>query len=246
MVYPYFGLAQELGPDQPFYGLQAVGLYQAPHRSIEEMASHYLEALQTVQPEPPYLLGGWSLGGLIAFEMAQQLRRSGREVALLALIDTPASTRTGLLSTIKFFVADMGPYFWPYIYDYLRLMSASEGNGMVRTLARELYSLTASQSTVRRILRIVQATMVASSNYLPQPYPDRITLFRVQKQSAPDDPSQTLGWSKLSAKEVELHHLPGHHFDILREPHVQFLASRLQACIDQVQAEPIGNFAGEL
>jgi surfactin synthase thioesterase subunit len=65
---------------------------QAPHRSIEDMASHYLEALQTVQSEPPYLLGGWSLGGLIAFEMAQQLRKAGDEVGLLALID-PTTVR---------------------------------------------------------------------------------------------------------------------------------------------------------
>jgi thioesterase domain-containing protein len=215
-----------------------VGLYQAPHRSIEEMASHYLEALQTVQPEPPYLLGGWSLGGLIAFEMAQQLRQSGREVALVALIDTPAPTHTRLLATAKFLVTGVGPYIWPYVSDYLRLMSASEGNGhsMVRTISRELYSLTASQSTVRRILRIAQAAMVASSNYRPQLYPGQLTLLRVQNQSAPDDQFQTLGWNKLSAKEIEVHQLPGHHFDILQKPHVQVLASRLQTCIDRVQA----------
>ncbi|HEX9922775.1 MAG TPA: non-ribosomal peptide synthetase, partial [Anaerolineae bacterium] len=239
MVYPYFDLAHELGPDQPFYGLQAVGLYQAPHRSIEEMAAHYLEALQTVQPEPPYLLGGWSSGGLIAFEMAQQLRRSGREVALVALIDTPASTHTGFLSTAKFLVSGVLPYIWPYIDDYVRLMSASGGNGhsMIRTITAELYSFTSSQSTARRILRIVRTTMAASSKYQAQSYPDRLTLFRTQNQSVPDDEVQTLGWNKLAANGVEVHHLPGQHFDILRKPQVQVLAGRLRVCIDRVQAD---------
>jgi thioesterase domain-containing protein len=117
---------------------------------------------------------------------------------------------------------------------------------MVRTLARELYSLTASQSTLRRILRIAQSMMIASSNYHPQPYPDQITLFRVQKQSAPDDQSQTLGWGKLSAKAVEVVHLPGHHFNILRRPRVQFLAGRLRACIDRVQADQAESIGREL
>src|SRR5262249_36260326 len=67
----YLELARCLGSDQPVYGLRAPGFYgeRAPYTRIEEMAAHYLEALKTVQPEGPYLLGGWSLGGTIAYEM---------------------------------------------------------------------------------------------------------------------------------------------------------------------------------
>ena len=86
----YAGLARALGPDQPFYGLQAPGLdgEQPPHETLESLAALYVDAIRTVQPAGPYRLGGWSLGGTIAFEMARQLRSRGEEVALLALFDS--------------------------------------------------------------------------------------------------------------------------------------------------------------
>ena len=88
-VFPYVHLAQLLGPDQPCYGLQSRGLEagQEPHARIEDMAAHYIQAIQTVQPKGPYLLGGWSMGGVVAFEMALQLHAQGQRVALLAMLD---------------------------------------------------------------------------------------------------------------------------------------------------------------
>src|SRR5262249_55554656 len=92
MVFCYTLLVRYLDPDQPCYGLQMRGLEdgQIPYISIEDMASEYIMALQEVQPHGPYFLGGWSLGGLVAFEMAQQLLRQGQENALLALLDSMA------------------------------------------------------------------------------------------------------------------------------------------------------------
>src|SRR2546425_6293135 len=89
-VLEYHELARMLGPDQPFYGLQAKGLSgeEQPHTSITEMAAHYLREMREVQPEGPYLLGGRSSGGTIAFEMACQLAAEGQKVAMLALLDT--------------------------------------------------------------------------------------------------------------------------------------------------------------
>jgi amino acid adenylation domain-containing protein len=85
----YADLVRHLGPRWPVYGLQAPGLYgeEEPHTQMETMAGHYVELLRAVQPEGPYLLGGWSLGGVIAFEMALQLQAWGETVALLALMD---------------------------------------------------------------------------------------------------------------------------------------------------------------
>jgi acyl carrier protein len=85
----YHDLARELGPDQPVYGLQAQGLYGGvpPHAEVEEMASHYIREIRTVQPQGPYFLAGFCFGGVLAFEMAQQFRREGAEVALLASFD---------------------------------------------------------------------------------------------------------------------------------------------------------------
>lgn len=87
----YADLAQRLGPNQPVYGLQAPGLdgMGAPMMQVEAMTTHYIEEMRTVQPKGPYHLAGYSGGGTIAFEMAQQLRASGEEVALLAMFDSP-------------------------------------------------------------------------------------------------------------------------------------------------------------
>ncbi len=87
-VLGYAALARHLGPDQPFYGLQSAGLTGGrPLSDVAEMAAAYLEEVLRVQPRGPYRIGGWSLGGLIAFEMARQLRERGEEVALLAILD---------------------------------------------------------------------------------------------------------------------------------------------------------------
>lgn len=84
-------LAVQIGADRPVYGLQARGIYggQAPHETFEEMARDYLAEIRSVQPQGPYLIGGFSGGGLVAYEMAQQLRASGEETALVVMLDTP-------------------------------------------------------------------------------------------------------------------------------------------------------------
>ena len=94
IVFPYYTLALYLGKDQPLFGIQDPSLYnaQSASKSIEEMAARYIEVLKTVQPEGPYHLLGWSVGGVVAFEMAQQLSRQGQTVAILILLDTSAPT----------------------------------------------------------------------------------------------------------------------------------------------------------
>ena len=89
-VLMYRDLARRLGPDQPFYGLQAQGLdgKQPRHKRIEDMAAHYIKEIQTLEPKGPYFLGGSSFGGAVAFEMARQLDAQGQKVALVALFDT--------------------------------------------------------------------------------------------------------------------------------------------------------------
>ena len=258
VVYPYYELAAELGPEQPFYGLQAVGLYQEPHTSIEQMATHYLDALRQVQPVGPYLLGGWSMGGLIAYEMAQQLQQIGETVALLALLDVPApiyAQRVSRTASAKFLATDAAPYIWPFVRDYLQLSASYQGissapntptNGaqpsylptgwqMAKAVTKELYSLTSTQSSARRISKILNVGLQAISNYDPQPYPGQVTLFRVQQQLVPDDPSQTLGWHQLAEQGVAVHQVPGRHLSMIQRPHVEVLAQKLQTGLEQIE-----------
>jgi amino acid adenylation domain-containing protein len=128
VVFPYYELAQHLGKNQPFYGLQPVGLDGAtPLTRIEDMAAHYIEALRQVQPKGPYFLGGWSFGGLVAFEMAQQLEKSGEEVALLAVLDAAAPIKTNqpsLGKSFKVLLTIVIPSIWSFFFDYLYLLIA--------------------------------------------------------------------------------------------------------------------------
>ncbi|MBW4569859.1 MAG: amino acid adenylation domain-containing protein [Tolypothrix carrinoi HA7290-LM1] len=132
VVFPYYELAHHLGTNQPFYGLQPIGLDgETPLTHIEEMAAHYIEALRKVQPKGPYYLGGWSFGGLVAFEMAQQLQKSGDEVALLAILDTLAPIKSNIPdfgNGLKFLFTTVARYIWSFFFDYLRLITAPSKN----------------------------------------------------------------------------------------------------------------------
>jgi amino acid adenylation domain-containing protein len=90
-------LAGHMGPEQPFYAFQSRGLDNgaAPQATVEEMAATYLAELRAVQPAGPYYIGGYSMGGAVAFEMARRLEGEGQEVALLALFDSAAPRGAG-------------------------------------------------------------------------------------------------------------------------------------------------------
>src|SRR5215469_7547862 len=90
-------LARYLDPDQPLYGFMHQGWDGKPaqYRTIPNMAAHYLSEIRTVQPHGPYFLGGYCFGGILSFEIAQQLREEGQEVALLVLLNPPHFTATG-------------------------------------------------------------------------------------------------------------------------------------------------------
>ncbi|NJL23647.1 MAG: hypothetical protein HC895_27210 [Leptolyngbyaceae cyanobacterium SM1_3_5] len=121
VVFPYLELAHQLG-DRSFYGLQPIGIdgKQAPLTQIEAIAAFYVQAIQTVQPNGPYLIGGWSFGGLVAFEMAQQLTQANQTVALLAILDTPAPIATAqpsIAQTVQFLGKTLRSSL-PFLLDY--------------------------------------------------------------------------------------------------------------------------------
>ncbi|MEZ4265866.1 MAG: beta-ketoacyl synthase N-terminal-like domain-containing protein [Myxococcota bacterium] len=126
IVFPYFELARRLGPDQPFFGLQAAGLDgdEEPDPRVEDMAARYLPQILAIQPEGPYLLGGYSFGCYVAYELALRLQASGAEVALLALVDegAPADGHRPTVSEItRLWLGSAGRSFLGHLRDYLYL-----------------------------------------------------------------------------------------------------------------------------
>ncbi|MCB9730020.1 MAG: acyltransferase domain-containing protein [Deltaproteobacteria bacterium] len=132
IVFPYFELARRLGPDQPFYGLQAAGLDgdEEPDARVEEMAARYLPQIRAIQPEGPYYLGGYSFGCYVAYEMAMRLQAAGAEVALLALVDegAPVDGHRPTVSEIsRLWLGSAGRSFLGHLRDYLYLRSRQGG-----------------------------------------------------------------------------------------------------------------------
>jgi thioesterase domain-containing protein len=232
LVFPYYELALRLGAGQPVYGLQSIGVAgeAAPLTQIEAMAEHYLAAIRQAQPEGPYQLAGWSFGGKVALEMAQQLHKGGEAVDLLAIIDARLySTRFATFwHGSRVFLTSMLPQLWPYISDYLHLQSAHRHPEQVEP-GEETRRSNFKRSEFRRLLRVFQANVRADGRYKPQRYPGRVTLFKTSTR----DQDSTWGWGDIAANGVELHQIPGDHMSVLRSPQVQVLAEKLSACLAQ-------------
>jgi amino acid adenylation domain-containing protein len=238
----YVELAHSLGTARPFYGLQAAGLDddQPPRSTIEEMASAYLAALRAVQPQGPYLLGGWSFGGLVAFEIAQQLRAQGQRVSLLALIDSwaplpndaPPSDEVALLAG---FAQDLGRMVGkasPLTIDDLRRIAPEQRLTFVLEQARAADVLPdIDEQQIRRALAVFAANTQAMQRYQPQPYSGPVALFRASELGAAEAPDALLGWAAFVTSDIALHAIPGDHYSMIRPPHVQLLAERLSAAI---------------
>jgi amino acid adenylation domain-containing protein len=239
-VFPYIHLAQYLDPDQPCYGLQARGLEegQEPHTRIEDMAAYYIQALQSVQPAGPYLLGGWSMGGVVAFEMAQQLHAQGQRVALLALLDgrIPTADETfpeedyeAVLLVERYFGISFGPM------ESLAQLPKDEQLAFMLEQAKSagLVPAEIDVSEARRFVDLLKSDLRATQDYELRLYPGRVTLFKASEALAGTSPDPTLGWSEWASDGVEVHLVPGNHANLVYEPHVKILAEKLSASISQ-------------
>ncbi|HEV8340935.1 MAG TPA: alpha/beta fold hydrolase, partial [Candidatus Binatia bacterium] len=244
-VFPYVHLARYLGPDQPCYGLQARGLEEGeePQTRIEDMATDYIKALRTVQPKGPYLLGGWSMGGLVAFEMAQQLHAQGEGVDLLALLDariTPPDEKFPEADFDAMLLADFVRYFGLSLdlANSLSQLPRDEVLTHVLELAQRagLVPPDVEVSQAHRFVELLKSDFQATRNYELHLYPGRVTLFKASEELEGTSPDPTLGWSAWAVEEVEVHVVPGNHANMVYQPHVEVLAEKLRDCLNHAQS----------
>ncbi|HEY0603861.1 MAG TPA: amino acid adenylation domain-containing protein, partial [Herpetosiphonaceae bacterium] len=234
----YLGLARQL--DRPMYALQARGLEDglAPHATIEEMAAAYLAALRSIQPRGPYLLGGWSFGGIVAFEIAQQLQRQGETVALLALLDSylPLLDEPVLDHTSEMIglASDLSRVFGKELviaYADLRDLTPEQQLSYVLDQSRQqgVVPPTVGLAHIRRYLDVFRANLRAAQRYVPQPYSGPIMLFQSEASIAELGDSAT-EWQRLAAGGIDVQRVPGDHYSIIiSEPEV--VAERLRALL---------------
>jgi acyl-CoA synthetase (AMP-forming)/AMP-acid ligase II/thioesterase domain-containing protein/acyl carrier protein len=229
-------LARRLGPDQPFYAMRAQGLDRntTAITRVEDMAAHYLQEIQGMQPHGPYLLGGAGVGGIVALEMAQQLRTQVASVAALILIDTrlPRPLEASTTSEPRGHREKLERYLHRVFY-YLKHRQEAI------TLAKSLfdhYYRHVGKIFVRRF-RVWDETQKAVDRYLPKPYPGRTALFLPEKRVGFGTGPQPLidAWRRLAVGPFEahvLHVLPGEHLNMLKEPYVLVLGELVKTCLD--------------
>jgi len=257
-VLTYRDLARRLGNDQPLYGLQAQGLggRGSYHSSVEEMAAYYIEEIRVVQPEGPYNLAGACFGGVVAFEMAQQLRARGEKVGLVAMFDSSGPGYPKLRPSTE--LLHLNP-----IYDLVRRVEHHWGSlTMLEPEDRRAYlsdKIWKAKKTLKRyywrkkkkiagrfyqtmgqalppaLKQTQNAIIEAQETYVPQVYPGRVTLFCANKQPLGIYRDLAMGWTGLAAEGLEIHVTPGTHGAIVAEPRVRVLAEQLKTCLHRVQ-----------
>jgi thioesterase domain-containing protein len=247
-VIEYYDLARHLPSEQPLYGLQSRGLngQEAPHERIDAMAAHYIKELRDLQANGPYFLGGRSLGGIIAYEMACQLRAQGHEVGLLALLDSypvgyerlslngdSRSTKVRrLLKRVSAHLSNMSRLRLrekiSYLVNKSKYGPVRVKSKIWRTIYRSYQNL--GRDLPRAFRDVEEFNWLAAQSFRPQLYDGRVTLFWASKDlRAKFDMIE--GWQTLARDGMELHEIPGTHLDMIKEPHVGELARVLNDCL---------------
>jgi amino acid adenylation domain-containing protein len=215
----YTDLARRL-PGRPLFGVEAE---ESGEESLPDLAALYAAALTAQAPRGPYLLGGWSFGGLLAWETARRLEESGEKVALLVLVDSrPPSPGFAGFAEADLQVDDAA------LDDLLRAELAGAGSAVV---AAELPVLRAR----------VRAHLQALRDYRPGPLAGPAALFLAAGRPAAENADTVAAWLSLAPGGLAVETLPGDHFSLLREPGVAALGERIRRRLATMESFPTGD-----
>ncbi|MEM6795793.1 MAG: thioesterase domain-containing protein, partial [Acidobacteriota bacterium] len=235
----FYNLANYLRADLPLFGLQAP---PEPLEDLEAMASLYLEEVRRAQPAGlPYRLGGYCVGGGVAYEMARQLEEAGERCELLVLIDSvphahiagqEASPARGLKDRLGHLLAKEPKEIVRSTQDFARragrrlkerLPGADDG-------PLELDHVLDMDTLPRVYHRASRSHFRAMRDYLPGPYGGRILLLRTRDERFGED----FGWGEVAAEasEIAVERVPGKHVDVLKEPYVAVVGGKISAALE--------------
>ena len=256
----YRHLAAALGEDQPFYAFQALNEEELKHPlSLPERAAQYIEDLRQVQPHGPYILGGWSFGGYVAYEMAQQLRRQGETNTALLLLDITAqpvasgTENEDEAETLQRAVKETtGKEFSLEAVRHLELEER------LRYLANELVNARILDpdiqlSQIRDFLQGTRMRIQSALDYSLQPCSEALFLIRVHDVGPrlegtdidPDD--HTLGFARLSAQPVRVHYVDdATHHNLVLPPQVAKVASIINKCLKHADLKSESDLKAEI
>ena len=245
----YQDLVNHLDPDQPVYGVflqEEVDLlktgrcdqHNCVFASVPTIAARYLETIRSFQPHGPYYLAGESFGGVVAFEMAQQLQAAGEEVALVALLDSWLLNgyTQSLVQRLKLHWKLLSKHGLSYIVKRVQRRTQMVRRKLAASLHKVYQQLhpfsgSISLAVTEVTQQDVRASVLqrASRLYVPKPYSGKMVLFRAIKRDVFEvGYDRDLGWGPLAAGGLEIFDVPGDHLGILKDPNVRVLAEKLQ------------------
>ena len=245
----YRHLPQYLGPDQPVYGLQAIGLDgdEEPLTDVRDMAARYVEEIRSVQPEGPYALLSICFGIAVALEMARILTEAGEEVAALFSLDSsfnrvlpnhnPSPDRPRPTPPSRRPLRILWRLTRPETFRELPTHLAVHGRKALASVQRAVTRGRRAAAGPRELREweILETTQKAWAAYRPTPYAGPVTLMRSSAWSSQVAKQWHLPvWTELARGGLTVHAVPGNHANMLTEPYVQTLAARLRTCLDDV------------
>jgi len=252
----YHNLAKYLSNEQPVFALQNLDSNNQLSR-IEDMAAFYIEAIQAVCPDGPYFLGGFSMGGAVAFEMAVQLRAQKRPVSLVAMLDSPArliqrmrpqdqvSSPAVDLQVLASIIASSQQADCQIRVEDLNQQPPDEQISCVFNQLKQqrLLPPDMSSSAFRAAFTAFVNNLNALERYMPGSYDGRVAMVRAQDTSVIRSAAQEIchapafGWQTFCTQPVVVHFVPGDHYRLATEPYIQKVGSVLQLCIDEARNE---------
>lgn len=245
----YAELSQQLGPEQPFFALQAPGYDDnlAPLTRVEELAALYIDSIRGQQPAGPYLLAGWSFGAAVAFETAYQLTARGETVALLALLDPyPLASRPDYVDLDG---AALFPLFLRDLLTQQRALGARVKGDlaaiqreagldqmMTRAYAEGYLPSELDRSRIKQLLAVLKANRTALREYQPPMLAIPLQIFRAAESIPITAGHPDGGWAAFSTSSAALHIIQGDHYSMLGRSHVHELGQLLQASLKAARA----------
>jgi thioesterase domain-containing protein/acyl carrier protein len=233
----YARLTRYLDPDQPFYGLRARGVDDVvePHESVRAMAAEHLKEIRKVQPRGPYYISGSCVGGVVAFELAQQLRAAGEEVPILILIDSNYPTRPRMIRNqlVNLWSDTLPP-------GVIRPAGLRGVAARARDRAKVLLSPTEEQRIGMRRSAIGNRYLRRILAYRPERYEGKLTFLACEDREVED---AARVWKDVAAAGLEVRYLPGDHFTHLRD-HAETTATTLDECLRRAREDHEGANGG--
>jgi acetoacetyl-CoA synthetase len=237
-----WALAREMDCHCAVYGIQGRGLREGevPNSRVEDMAADYIMQIRSVQPHGPYALAGFSMGGLIAFEIAQQLLQSGETVELLALLDTQLDEQCLTFQDwllhqavrVGIELREIRARSWRERVGYI-LVKAGHFADRLRVIAGKTPKHSSvDEQKLRGVLnlsprqrRIILALRVAMAAYRPKTYSGKVTFFHAAIPN-PRWPDPLRVWKGV-CRELEVVEVPAGHSDLILPPTVSYVANTL-------------------